>query len=255
MEILKRLLAPRGLPPTKDGYQAPPDALAEGWVCDDPDCGEAGYFAAPQSGIPRRCQVCGSGTYPRHAWPWQHGERRAELDALLDEAERKDDEILAVLVRFHLLTWTFEDHLMNGHRRDAVMALRDIDARLRETMSGDRYFTEGSYRFALVLGALRSGDPDIALRVLEPWVALAREQGPGYGTDLESDNASRTDYRCLVSACVEWLRDARTAADPRYGTVVGWVLDTARAPHVRNWLTADHDAALTVLDPRWGSGH
>ncbi|MEU5040685.1 hypothetical protein [Streptomyces griseorubiginosus] len=254
MEILHRLLGPRRLPAGRHGYQAPPDALAEGWECDNPDCGEGGYFASPRPGIPRRCDACGSGTYPRHAWPWQHGERRAELDALLAGAERDGDRYLALLVRFHVLTWTFEDHLMNGHRHDALATLRETDAGLRATMREDPLFTEGSYRYALVLGALRSGDPDIALRVLEPWVALARDRGPGYGTDLASDNASRTDHRCLVSACLAWLRDERTPAHRRYDTVVRWVLDTARAPHVRNWLTGDQDAALTVLDPYWQSG-
>ncbi|WP_416965261.1 hypothetical protein [Streptomyces sp. Agncl-13] len=222
MEILHRLLGPRQLPPTRDGYQAPPGALAAGWHCDDPDCGGSGYFPDPRPGIPRRCGECGSGTYPRYAWPWQHGERRAELDALLSGAERENDVYLALLVRFHLLEWTFEDHLMEGHRRDALVTLEDTDARLRVAMRENPYFTEGSHRFGLLLGALRSGGPDIALRVLEPWVALAHEQGPGYGRDLESDNASRTNYRCLVSSCLEWLGDGRTGGHPRRGTVVAW---------------------------------
>ncbi|MBN0048437.1 hypothetical protein JS756_30915 [Streptomyces actuosus] len=250
MQILQRLLAPRRLPPTKDGYQAPSDALAAGWQCGNSECGETGYFAAPRPGIPRRCEVCGSGTYPRHAWPWQHGERRAELDALLYRAEREDDAHLALLVRCHLLTWTFEDHLMSGYRRDALVALDDADAKLRVATRESPHFTEGPYRSALVVGALRSGGPDIALRVLDPWVALAREQGPGYGRHLKSDNASRTNHRSLVSACLGWLADEQTGGHPRYDTVVGWTSDTARAPHVRDWLTADQDEALTLLDRR-----
>ncbi|MGX9888761.1 hypothetical protein [Streptomyces sp. NPDC002276] len=251
MEILHRLLGPRRLPPSRDGYQAPAGALARGWECDDPDCGGSGYFSAPRPGIPRRCDECGSGTYPRHAWPWEHGAEQARLDALLSRAEREGDEQLAVLVRFHLLGWAFEDHLMKGRRRDALVTLADTDARLRATMREDPYFTEGAHRLGMVFGALRSGDPDIALRVLEPWVTLAREQGPGYGTDLESDNASRTNYRCLVGACLDWLRDARTRAHPRRATVVSWTLDTACLPHVRDYLTAEQDTGVTRLDPGW----
>ncbi|MFJ9893838.1 hypothetical protein ACIQPR_10970 [Streptomyces sp. NPDC091280] len=254
MEILQRLLGPRRLPPSRDGYQAPTGALARGWECDDPDCGGGGYFDDPRPGIPRRCADCGSGTYPRHAWPWEHGEERARLDALLSRAEREGEEQLAVLVRFHLLEWTFEDHLMKGHRRDALVTLADADTGLRATMRQDRYFTEGSHRFGMVYGALRSGGPDIALRVLEPWVTLAREQGPGYGTDLESDNASRTNYRSLVGSCLDWLGDGRTRSHPRRPTVLAWALDTARLPHVRHYLTADQETALTHLDPGWRTG-
>jgi len=43
MEILHRLLGPRRPPAGRHGYQAPPDALAEGWECDNPDCGAGGY--------------------------------------------------------------------------------------------------------------------------------------------------------------------------------------------------------------------
>lgn len=254
MEILNRLLGPRRLPPSKDGYQAPPGALAGGWECDDPDCGGSGYFADPRPSIPRRCDACGSGTYPRHAWPWQHGEERARLDALLAGAERENDVYLALLARFHLLEWTFEDHLMAGRRRDALVTLEETDAKLRTAMRADPYFTEGSHRFGLVLGALRSGGPDIALRVIEPWVALAHQQGPGYGTDLESDNASRTNYRSVVGACLDWLGDGRTRSHPRRATVVTWTLDTARLPHVRNFMTADQITRLTRLDPGWRPG-
>ncbi|MEU2583853.1 hypothetical protein ABZ612_12960 [Streptomyces avermitilis] len=253
MDILQRLFGPGQLQPTEDGYQAPPGALATGWQCHDPDCGEAGYFPAPRPSIPRRCGACGSGTYPRHAWPWQHGERRAELDALQRRAQRDGDTYLALPVHFYLLSWTFEEHLMNGDRGAALAVLGDADGQLRTAMKERRHFTEGSHRTMFVLSALRSGDPDIALRVLEPWAALARAQGPGYGTDLESDNASRTNYRSLVSSCFEWLEDGRTApqSHPAYDTVVGWALDTARAAHVRDWLTTDQEQRLNRLDPYW----
>jgi hypothetical protein len=251
MDILRRLRQPGQLPPTKDGYQAPAGALADGWTCDDPDCGDGGYFAPPRPEVPRRCASCGSGTYPVLAWPWSHGARRAELDALSAEAAREGDDGFGKLVAFHLMTWTFEDHLMEGYRRDALVSLRDTDARLRAAMREDRYFTEGSYRLGLCLGALRSGDPDVALQVIEPWVALARGQGAGYGTDLESDNAARTNYRCLVAACLSWLEDARTLGHRRRATVVAWTLETAGARHVRDWLTGDQDAALYALEPSW----
>ncbi|MFE3163030.1 hypothetical protein [Streptomyces sp. NPDC059224] len=251
MGLLRRLFAGGQLPPTKDGYQPPPGALAEGWQCLDPDCGEGGYFPVPRTDIPRWCETCGEETYPRLAWPWEHGARRAELDALLAEAERDRDECLGLLVRLHLLAWSFEDHLMDGDTRAAQGVLAHTDRQLRGAMREQPHLTEGSYRFAMVLGALRSGGPEIALRVLEPWVELARQQGPGYGTDLEHDNAARTNYRNLVSSCLEWLGDGRTPGHPVYGTVVRWMLDTARAPHVRDWLTGDQDRALDALDPYW----
>ncbi|MFH8467898.1 hypothetical protein [Streptomyces sp. NPDC017991] len=249
MEILRRLLQPRLLPPTKDGYQAPVGALADGWTCDDPSCGGGEFFDPAKAAIPRRCASCGSGTYPVPAWPWWHGARRAELDALSDQAGQEGDEVLGTLVDFHLLTWTFENHLMLGHRRDALVSLQETDVRLRTAMREDRFFTEGSYRLELVRGALRSGDPDTALRVIEPWVALAREEGAGYGTDLKSDNAARTNYRCLVAACLAWTEDARTSNHGRRTTLVTWTLDTAGAHHVRDWLTGPQDAALDALEP------
>ncbi|MFE3636504.1 hypothetical protein [Streptomyces sp. NPDC059168] len=254
MDILRRLLQPRRLPPTKDGYQAPTGALADGWTCDDADCGGGEFFDPPQPGIPRRCTSCGSGTYSVPAWPWWHGARRAELKALSDQAGREGDAVLGTLVDFHLLTWEYEDCLMRGYRRDALTSLQDTDERLRKASRENGCFTEGSYRLALVRGSLRSGDPDTALRVIEPWVALAREQGPGYGTDLESDNAARTNYRCLVAACLAWMEDARTRSHGRRATVVAWALDTAGALHVRDWLTGDQDVALYALDPGWRDG-
>ncbi|MET8814380.1 hypothetical protein ABZW47_20495 [Streptomyces sp. NPDC004549] len=249
MDILRRLfgLGPGQLPPTLDGYQAPPGALATGWSCDDPECEGAGYFPDPRPSIPRRCDLCGSGTHPRHAWPWQHDERRAELDALLERAEEEGDKYLAPMVRLHLMCWTFEDHLMRRDRATALAFLTEADARLRGEMKEDRFLTEGSFRHLLVLGALRSGDPDIALTALDPWVTLAHTQAPGYGTDLAQDNAARTNYRSLVSSCLVWLDDPRTATHRARPTVTSWALTTARAPHVRDYLTADHLTRLPQL--------
>ncbi|MFF8930130.1 hypothetical protein ACF1AO_22955 [Streptomyces longwoodensis] len=248
MPFLRRLLGePRRLPPTKHGHQPPTGALADGWECDDPNCGDGAYFTAPDASVPRRCETCGSGTFTRPAWPWQHDARRAELDGMLRRAEREGDEHFASLVRCHLMTWTFEDHLMNGFRRDADVALREADTRLRAATREDRHFTEGPYRFTLVQGAIRSGSATLALRIIESWAKTAREEGPGYGTDLASDNASRTNHRCLVEAHLSWLRDERTLDHPRRAAVVGWALETAQAPHVRNWLTADQLTALSTL--------
>ncbi|WP_018547788.1 hypothetical protein [Streptomyces sp. LaPpAH-108] len=247
MDIFRRLFGPAQLPPTLHGYQAPPGALATGWSCDDPECGGGGWFPDPRPAIPRRCGLCGSGTHPHHAWPWQHDERRAELDALLHRAEHEGDVHRAPLTRLYLMCWTFEDHLMRRDRATALTSLAEADARLRREMKENRHLTEGSFRLLLVLGALRSGDPDIALTVLEPWVTLAHAQAPGYGTDLARDNASRTNYRSLVSSCLDWLDDPRTTTHRARPTVTAWALTTARAPHVRDYLTAQHLDRLSQL--------
>jgi hypothetical protein len=68
---------------------------------------------------------------------------------------------------------------------------------------------------------------------------------------MEHDNSARTDYRSLVSSCLEWLGDGRTPGRPAYGTVVRWMLDNARAAHVPDSLTGDQDRALDALDPYW----
>ncbi len=229
-----------------------PGALATGWQCHDPDCGEAGYFPAPRASIPRRCGVCGSGTYPRHAWPWQHGERRAELDALQRRAQRDGDTHLALPVHFHLLSWTFEEHLMNGDRGAALAVLGDADGQLRTTMKEKRHFTEGSHRTMFVLSALRSGDPDLALRVLEPWAALARAQGPDTArTWSRTTRAVPTTAAWSVPASHGWRTGGRRPSRIRVRHGRGLALDTARAARVRDWLTVDQEERLNRLDPYW----
>jgi hypothetical protein len=224
------------LPPTRYGYVPPANAMPTGWICVNEDCGH-GDLAADHRRWPRSCPECGSPIATnRLEMPWQHFAKRVEIDARI-ESPRWEGDLSQAMTED--LVWRCADAVHNGDPSAAENLRQELDAHLVRTESTDPYFNGGTSRWEFVEVAMAHNLSDLAVRELDAWRAAASL------TNLENDNARRTNARQLASRLIAFLENPAASGSPQRDHV--WAVLSELMARIEGVATADQTEGFARL--------
>ncbi|GAA1607576.1 CHAT domain-containing protein [Catellatospora bangladeshensis] len=191
--------AGRRLPRTSYGYQAPPEARAKGWECNNEECG-TGDEPAPRS-WPFPCPQCGRPADPAFPEPWAHAARGHQIRHRLTSPDRYRRE----MAQLEQHEWAYEDAWRRSDHAAADAAWRSYQrARPAGWQTADDWWIASSVMFGMVQVAAEFDDLDrAAAELLECYPFVDTR-------DVDDDNTTRTLSRNFVSMCVLVLERERS---------------------------------------------
>jgi hypothetical protein len=219
----------RQLPTTSYGFTPPSGAEARNWECiNREECGRVGNGAPTR--WPHACDGCGGPTDPVLAEPWAHDARGVEIQYLL--ASGVEDGGFTAL---QWPIWRHKDALIDERHGDAAAARAEYRA-IVEQQECD-YPGRGSMGYWSLAGdALRAGQPDGAVEILDPWLRQTRTE------EVESDSTQRANACRAVDAALDFLESP--AGEPHPATEVIRQRCLSLAAEIHPVLSADLQARI-----------
>lgn len=194
---------PVQLPTTSYGYTPPPEATAQGWQCNNEDCG-TGDVPAPRS-WPFRCPQCGGPADPAFDQPWREEARGPRLQMLLDRDIRDGRTGATSVYEAGIGEWKYGRALMKGD----IAGAEEIRRQLSDWLSQpEQDYSRPSTYGMIVMHALESGQTAAAADQLRSWIAYADT------SDLANSNDKRVNCFSLLRNQLRFLEDPRGALDP-----------------------------------------
>ena len=237
-------LRPKGPPPTRFGYQPPPDAIGQMWICVAEPCGQGGPDY-PGDRWPQACPVCGSSIAThRLAEPWEHQARRVEIDKRLTSMPQYGDPAKATADD---LVWRLEQALRDGSVQVAESFREKLDSYLGPQEAANAYFNGGDHRFQVCYAALEHQAWSLLVGELTSWRSAALLE------DLEDNNTRRTNCRQLAACMIAYLEDPRSAQSHYRADV--WNTLTGLMKQIHSVATADINTAFARLSRVFSGGN
>jgi hypothetical protein len=192
----------RGFPPTKFGYQPPPDADVRSWNCASLECEEGEHAPDPRT-WPRACPKCGSNVVSGvlSSGQYAHDAERFELNYRMQHP--KDEHDLSLATRKDIV-WRYK----NAARDRDVTAARRIRAELEAAIE-QKSSDYGDYgdRVTMHYAALRYGLVEEDSDLLRQWYVSAP-----IGDQTNSGRVA--NVRMLAESTISYLESPSSVNSP-----------------------------------------